>query len=275
MRHVNRRDFLKTSLGTAAVVAGWPQRPSRAAGEKVTIGVMGLGGRGRALAQMFAGRADVQIAYLCDADSRRFEPAKRAIEQAQGKAPQTVQDFRRILDDRSVDVLINATPDHWHALGTILACQAGKDVYVEKPLAHNIWEGRKMIEAARKYRRVVQVGTQTRSAPYVQAAIEQVRSGKLGDVHVIRVFNMMEHSPRPAGSVQPVPDGVGFTAVYSRRDGIVDWRACVDPVADQVEVTASHVGMAVDPATIEAVLAALLTQQPAARSDLVGESHAS
>ncbi len=210
MRHVNRRDFLKTSLGTVAVVAGWPQRLSRAAGEKVTIGVMGLGGRGRGLAQMFAARADVQIAYLCDADSRRFEPAKRAIEQAQGKAPQMVQDFRRILDDKSVDVLINATPDHWHALGTIMACQAGKDVYVEKPLAHNVWEGRKMIEAARKYRRVIQVGTQTRSAPYVQAAIEQVRNGKLGDVHLIRVFNMMRHSPRPAGSVQPVPDGFDY-----------------------------------------------------------------
>jgi predicted dehydrogenase len=210
MGSVNRRDFLKSTLGTAAAMAVLPQRPSRAANEKVILGVMGLGGRGQQLARMFAGRSDVQIAYLCDADSRRFAQAKQAIEQAQGKPPQMVQDFRRILDDASVDALINATPDHWHGLGTILACQAGKDVYVEKPLAHNIWEGRKMIEAARKYQRVVQVGMQTRSAPYMKDALEQVRSGKLGDVHMIRVFNMMQHSPMSPGSVQPVPEGFDY-----------------------------------------------------------------
>jgi predicted dehydrogenase len=210
MGSVNRREFLKSSLSTAAVMAVLPQRPSRAANEKVVLGVMGLGGRGQQLARMFAARSDTQIAYLCDPDSRRFASAKQAVEQAQGKPPQMVQDFRRILDDTSVDAIINATPDHWHALGTILACQAGKDVYTEKPLAHNIWEGRKMIEAARKYQRVVQVGMQTRSAPYMKDAVEQVRSGKLGDVHVIRVFNMMEHSRMSAGSVQPVPEGFDY-----------------------------------------------------------------
>jgi predicted dehydrogenase len=210
MKPVNRRDFLKNSLGTAAVVALLPQRQSRAATEKVTIGLMGCGGRGTAVARMFAARPDVQIAYLCDPDTRRFAWAKRAVEQAQGQAPQTVQDFRRILDDKQVDALINATPDHWHALGTIMACQAGKDVYVEKPMSHNIWEGRKMIEAARKYRRVVQVGMQTRSAPYAREAVEQIRSGRLGDVYAIRVFNMMQHAPMREGSVQPVPDGFDY-----------------------------------------------------------------
>jgi predicted dehydrogenase len=210
MKSVNRRDFLKSSLSTAAVVAALPQRQSRAANEKVMIGLMGCGGRGTQVAQMFAGRSDVQIAYLSDPDSRRSARAKQTIEQTQGKPTQVVQDFRRILDDKNVDALINATPDHWHALGTIMACQAGKDVYTEKPLAHNVWEGRKMIEAARKYKRVVQVGMQTRSSPYAKDAVEQIRSGKLGDVHAIRVFNMMQHPMMKEGSVQPIPEGFDY-----------------------------------------------------------------
>jgi len=210
MASVNRRDFLRGSLGAATMAAMLPQRPSRAASDKVIIGVMGLGGRGTQLAKMFAGREDVEIAYLSDPDSRRLPQASQAVTQAQGKQPQTVQDFRRILDDKNVDVLINATPDHWHALGTIMACQAGKDVYVEKPMAHNVWEGRKMIEAARKYKRVVQVGMQTRSSPYAKDAAEEVRGGKLGDVYLIRVFNMMQHPAMREGSVQPVPQGFDY-----------------------------------------------------------------
>jgi predicted dehydrogenase len=210
MESVNRRTFLKGSLGTAAMAAVLPQQASRAANDKIILGVMGVGGRGRQVAQMFAARTDVEVAWLCDPDSRRLGPAKQAIEQAQGKVPQTAQDFRRILDDKNVDALLNATPDHWHALGTILACQAGKDVYVEKPLAHNVWEGRKMIEAARKYKRVVQVGMQTRSAPYAMEAVEQIKSGRLGDVHMIRVFNMMQHPMMAEGSEQPVPEGFDY-----------------------------------------------------------------
>jgi predicted dehydrogenase len=210
MKPVKRRDFLKSSLGTAAVVALLPPRQNRAANDKVTLGLMGCGGRGTAVARMFAGRSDAQIAWVCDPDSRRAARTKQAIEQTQGKPTQAVQDFRRILDDKQVDALINATPDHWHALGTIMACQAGKDVYTEKPLAHNIWEGRKMIEAARKYQRVVQVGMQTRSAPYAREAVEQIRGGRLGDVYAVRVFNMMQHPMMSEGSVQPVPDGFDY-----------------------------------------------------------------
>jgi len=170
MNSVNRRDFLRSTIGIAATVAALPQRRSVAANEKVIIGVMGLGGRGRYLAESFARRPDTHIAYLCDADSRRMSRAQEAVEAAQSAKPRLVHDFRRILDDKNVDALINATPDHWHGLGSIMACQAEKDVYVEKPMAHNIWEGRKMVEAARKYKRVVQVGMQTRSAPYMANA---------------------------------------------------------------------------------------------------------
>jgi predicted dehydrogenase len=170
------------------------------------------------LAQCFTKRADAEIAYLCDPDSRRFARARKVVEETQHKSPKLVQDFRRVLDDGSVDALINATPDHWHGLGTIMACQAGKDVYVEKPLAHNIWEGRRMVEAARKYNRVVQVGMQSRSAPYVHKARQYIQSGKLGDIHLVRVFNMMQHprqQDRPGqlaamAAGQPVPEGFDY-----------------------------------------------------------------
>ncbi|MDH4241873.1 MAG: Gfo/Idh/MocA family oxidoreductase [Phycisphaerae bacterium] len=210
MKSLNRREFVKGSLGMLAASTVFPERKSYSANEKVIIGVMGLGGRGTYLAERFASRLDAEIAYLCDPDTRRFARARNVVEEAQDKRPKMVQDFRRILDDAGVDALINATPDHWHALGTIMACQADKDVYVEKPMAHNIWEGRKMIEAARKYKRVVQVGMQSRSAPYMKKAVEYIRSGKLGDVHLIRVFNMMKHPMMRKGPDQPVPEGFDY-----------------------------------------------------------------
>ena len=210
MKSLNRREFVKGSLGMLAASTVLPKCRSYAANEKVIIGVMGLGGRGTYLAERFAGRPDAEVAYLCDVDSRRFARARNVVEEAQNKRPKMVQDFRRILDDSSVNVLIVATPDHWHALGTIMACQAEKDVYVEKPMAHNIWEGRKMVEAARKYKRVVQVGMQSRSAPYMKKAVEYIRSGKLGDVYLIRVFNMMKHSMMRKGASRPVPEGFDY-----------------------------------------------------------------
>jgi len=210
MKSLNRRDFMKSSVGAAAGIAALSQTRTYAANEKVIIGVMGLGGRGTYLAEKFAERPDAEVAYLCDPNTRRFARARVAVEEVQEREPKLVQDFRRILDDKSVDVLINATPDHWHGLGTIRACQAGKDVYVEKPLAHNIWEGRKMVEAARKYKRVVQVGMQSRSAPYAQKARQYIRSGKLGDIYLVRVYNMMQHPKQKESPDAPVPDGFDY-----------------------------------------------------------------
>ena len=210
MSVLNRRDFMKTSIGTAAAFATLAPARSYGANDKIVIGVMGLGGRGTYLAQKFAERRDTEIAYLCDPNTRRFSRVRNAVEEEQDRSPAMVQDFRKILDDKNVDVLINATPDHWHGLGTILACQAGKDVYVEKPMAHNIWEGRKMIEAARKYKRVIQVGMQSRSAPYVHKAKEYIKSGKLGEVHLVRVYNMMQHSKQPDTPAGPVPAGFDY-----------------------------------------------------------------
>ncbi|HUU29761.1 MAG TPA: Gfo/Idh/MocA family oxidoreductase [archaeon] len=207
MKAIKRRDFLKSSLGAAAAVSAFSPGKSVSANDKIMVGVMGVGGRGTRLAEWFASRPDVEVAYICDVNERRFETVLEALEKYQDKDPKTVKDFRRILDDPQVDALINATPDHWHALGTIMACQAGKDVYVEKPLAHDIREGQKMVEAARKYKRVVQVGTQTRSAAYVKKAADFIKEGSLGEVHLVRVYFMMQHPEVPKGPEEPVPDG--------------------------------------------------------------------
>ena len=185
-RLTDRRAFLKTSTGAAAALAtGVTILPSRAraANDRCVVGMIGAGGRGHFLAERLLERDDVDIAWVGDPDSGRSARTAKLVEDRTGAKPKTTQDFRDILDDGDVDAVINATPDHWHAIPTIMACQAGKDVYVEKPASHNIWEGRKMVEAARKYNRIVQLGTQNRSAPYVQQAVDYIRSGELGEVH--------------------------------------------------------------------------------------------
>lgn len=210
MKTANRREFLKTSVTAATAFAILPGGKAAGPNARVILGVMGTGGRGTYLATAFARRTDAEVAYVCDADTRRMAQAQKSVAAAQNKQPKAVQDFRRILEDRSVDAIVNATPDHWHALGTILACQAGKDVYVEKPLCHNLWEGRKMIEAARKHQRVVQLGTQNRSANDAREAAEYVRSGRLGDLHLVRVFNMMQHGMGAQGPDQPPPPELDY-----------------------------------------------------------------
>src|SRR5262249_21656272 len=139
-----------------------------AASDKVNVAIIGVRGRGRSLSGEFASLPDVNIAYLCDVDSRVFERAAKAVEEKKGQQPPLIGDFRRALDDKSVDAVVIATPDHWHAPATLLACAAGKDVYVEKPASHNLREGRLMVEAARKHRHIVQLGTQSRSRASTQ-----------------------------------------------------------------------------------------------------------
>jgi len=184
-----RRGLIAGSIAAAgaaslsARLAAARSAPSRT----VQVGVMGLS-RGRALALGFARQPGVTVKYLCDVDKRRLATAAKAMEAAVGKAPQQVTDFRRILDDKEVDALVCATPNHWHGPATILACKAGKHVYVEKPCSHNPREGELMIEAARKYRRAVQVGTQRRSSPGTIKAMEQLRDGIIGRVYHARCW---------------------------------------------------------------------------------------
>jgi predicted dehydrogenase len=209
MKGLNRRLFIERSIGAVAGVAAVGAGKA-AANDKVIVGVMGLGGRGTFLAEEFAERADCEVAYLCDVDTRRLARAREAVERVQGQPVKLVQDFRKVLDDQDVNVLVNATPDHWHCLASVMACQAGKDVFVEKPMTHRLWEGQEMIKAAKRYARVIQVGMQSRSAPYVKAGLEYIRSGKLGDVRTVRVFNMMQHPLSTQGPDQPEPDELDY-----------------------------------------------------------------
>jgi predicted dehydrogenase len=205
---MKRRALLQTGLAIGAAAA--VPRSAFGANERVTLGIMGVNGRGRALAQEFAGLPDAQIKYVCDVDSRVLPRIVELVAGKQEKTPETVGDFRRILDDKGVDGLVVATPDHWHALATILACQAGKDVYVEKPCSHNVVEGRRMIDAARHYNRVVQVGTQRRSSPFFQEVMAALQAGKIGKVHMAKAINSQKRKNIGHAADAPVPAGVDY-----------------------------------------------------------------
>jgi len=210
MKSLTRRQFLGT-VGAASTFTILSNKKSMASDDTIKIGMMGLGGRGRFLTERFVQRPDVEILYLCDVNQAQFSYAREIVAEYQDNQPKLTQDFRDMLNDPDVDAIVNATPVHWHALGTIMACQAGKDVYVEKPLSVTPWEGLKMVEAARKYKRVVQVGCQTRSAPYVKNAADYVQAGKLGDVHIASVYQIVDWKNEVHNTKEePVPDGLDW-----------------------------------------------------------------
>lgn len=213
MQSANRRRFLAATgtAAAAAVAAPALTSTSASANDRIRVAVIGLGGRGRvshcgALIEL-AKEENVEIAALCDCDENRTAQAAAEVEQRTGKRPATFFDERKLLDDKSIDAVSLATPNHWHALETIWACQAGKDVYVEKPASHNIFEGRKMVEAAHKYRRIVQHGTQCRSSPKIREGIEKLHQGAIGRVYLARgiAFKRRAGGRNEFG---PVPPGV-------------------------------------------------------------------
>ncbi len=193
MARLTRRNVLKGALASTTfplfTVAGTKASGKvLGANDTIRVAVAGINGRGTAHISEFAGLEGVEVAYLVDPDSRLFESRSKQVRDRSGKDPQCVQDIRRVLDDKSVDVISIATCNHWHALMTIWACQAGKDVYVEKPISHNVFEGRKCVEAARKYGRIVQHGTQQRSSNSRAAEIAAVQSGKYGKLLVSKGY---------------------------------------------------------------------------------------
>lgn len=214
---ISRREFLHGSTtlaaGTAlgAMLLGRPSAVRAAeAGEKIVVGIMGLG-RGKSLARTFASRPNAVVAYVCDVDQQRAHEGASTVSETAGNTPRIVGDFREILDDRSVDALVIAAPDHWHAPATILACAAGKHVYCEKPASHNPQEGEWQVAAARKYNRVVQLGTQRRSMPVFQEAIARLHGGAIGRVLLARAWYF---NPRPSiGRGQPadVPSWLDYS----------------------------------------------------------------
>ena len=158
------------------------------ANDKIRVGIMGIGTKGAQDLENFLRNPEVEFPVLCDVDDAHLADGIKLVEKYRGKKPDTVKDFRRILDRADVDAVLIATPDHWHALPTVMACQAGKDVYVEKPLATTIAEGRAMVTAGQKHQRVVQMGTQWRSGKHWADAIEFVKSGQLGTVGIVRAW---------------------------------------------------------------------------------------
>ena len=201
---MNRRYLIRSAVaGAAAANIG------RAANDRVNLAVIGLRTQGKSLAGHFAS-AGAEILYLVDVDERVLSSVAGGFEQKFGKRPKTAGDLRRVLDDKSVDAVVIAAPDHWHAPATILACDAGKDVYVEKPCSHNAREGRLMIEAARRNRRIVQHGTQARSRANTRRAIEYVHSGKIGRVLMAKAWNVQLRRDIGHKDDAPVPPGVDY-----------------------------------------------------------------
>lgn len=220
MSEMTRRNFLERSgkgaisvaMGGAALSA-LSARRVLGANERVQLGLIGCGGRGSMVVRNMIEECEIDVTYLCDLREDRCENAANAYaEAAGGHKPKITKEMSELLASKEVDAVIIGTPDHWHAPASILACQAGKDVYVEKPHAHNIWESRKMIEAARKYDRVLQVGTQNRSAPYNLAALEYVKSGELGPIHLVKVYNLKSGGPFQLGDPGKKPDGFDWDA---------------------------------------------------------------
>jgi len=214
---ISRREFLTRSTQAAAGIfitsaltsCGAPRTAPAVSGriiganDRINMAMIGIRSRGNAVAEEFAGIRNVRFKTLCDIDENLFPPRVKRIGEIQGYTPSTVvYDMRRVFEDKDIDAVAIGTPNHWHALATIWACQAGKHVYVEKPCSHNIWEGKKMIEAARKYNRLVQVGFQNRSISNVRQAIKFLHDGELGDIYMARGLCF-----KPRGNIGKYPDG--------------------------------------------------------------------
>lgn len=214
-----RRTFLKHGILAATglhAATAFSSAQVAGANGRIRLGFIGLGWRGGELLKQFSRLKDVEIAWLCDADSELIDKAKKDYPTAK-----SAQDMRRIFDDPEVDAVVISTSTHWHALATVWACQAGKDVYVEKPVSHNVWEGRKMVEAARKYNRVVQGGTQQRSDPFQQELKDYLDSGDLGEIKYVRC----NHYGRRAS--------IGKVAQPIKPPTTVDYDLWLGPAADE------------------------------------------
>jgi predicted dehydrogenase len=203
---MNRRYF----FGTAVAGFALARMRAVAANDKMNVGMIGVGGRGRGLLGACTRLPGVNVTHLCDADQASLERANQIISKAGLAQPKTTNDMRHLFDDKTIDAVVIATPDHWHAPATLLACDAGKHVYVEKPASHNIREGRLMLESARHNRRIVQVGTQARSRQSTIRGIEIAKSGKIGKVIMAKAWNVQlrENIGRKENSA--VPEGVDY-----------------------------------------------------------------
>jgi len=222
MKTISRREFVggTAKAAGAAVLAAAAGTPAAAGQEaasrvslndRITVALIGCGDQGRADLGALLRLPEVECAALADVDDHRLSETVQSVAAERGRKPDGYRDFRKVLERKDVQAVVVATPDHWHALPTILACQAGKDVYVEKPLATSIAEGRAMVRAARRSNRVVQVGTQQRSAEHFQEAVEIVRSGELGRLRFVRAWACLDwKGPIGSPADRKPPDYVDY-----------------------------------------------------------------
>ncbi|MDR0520997.1 MAG: Gfo/Idh/MocA family oxidoreductase [Planctomycetaceae bacterium] len=203
-----RRRFFKTSALAAATLSLGTYIESRAEGanDKIVLALVGCGNRGMStITACCKGNPNVEIKTVCDVNRSKLANAVNSVEKSFGKAPKAAEDMKTIFDDKDVNAVWIATPEHWHTLASIWACQAGKDVYVEKNPSVNIWEGRQLVKAAEKYKRVVQVGFQNRSAPYAFSAKKYIEEGKLGKIVTIKSYCMLGGGKSKLPPDAPIP----------------------------------------------------------------------
>ena len=239
----NRRSFIKkTAIGTTgitlgAATAGFTAKSYskiQGANDRINMSVIGVRGQGNGHLRRWAGMAkkdNVYVKTICDVDENLFAERVENVNKIQGEKPGTEVDMRRVFEDKDIDAVSVATPNHWHALATIWAVQSGKDVYVEKPCSHNVWEGRQMIEAARKYNRVVQVGFQNRSIDNIRKAMQALHNGVIGDVYMAKglcykprgSFGRSEDSAPPEGLHYDMWLGPAKWRPYNEKRGHYNW----------------------------------------------------
>jgi predicted dehydrogenase len=213
---VDRRDFLKRAgaagLGIAITnrLPATALRTSRSANEKIVVAVVGLNGRGMVHAQNFSRLQNSEVAYLCDVDSNVLAKASKSMMSAQARTPKAIGDFRRALDDKRVDVVSIATPDHWHTPMAILALKAGKHVYLEKPCGHNPREGELLVAAAQKYGKLVQQGSQQRSSQRTIDALAAIKEGAIGKPYLVRAWYANTRTGIGHGKPAPVPPNLDY-----------------------------------------------------------------
>ena len=208
----SRRTLLKTAFASAGALGLGGLIPSSVLGanDRINLAIIGIRGRGKEYFGQWTKIPGVRIAALCDVDENLFETRAQELEKVQGVRPMVETDLRRVMDDQGIDAVAIATPNHWHALAAIWAIQAGKDVYVEKPVSHTIAEGRKIVEAARTYNRIVQTGSQYRSNPMVRLAVEFIHGGGIGEIYMARCAVYRPRESIGRGRIVDVPPGVNF-----------------------------------------------------------------
>src|SRR3954465_2681058 len=212
MKHITRRSFLK-STALAASAFGWPVHSwsqVRGANDDIRVAIVGFNGQGSGDMEGFRKVPGVRVVALCDVDKNVLAGGEKKFKD-RNEPIQTYTDVRKLLENKDIDVVHTATPNHWHSLIAIWAIQAGKDVYVQKPVSHNVFEGRQIVNAARKYNKIVQTGTQSRSSQAIREAVEWVQAGNLGKIKIARgTCYKRRASIGKVDGPQPIPEGVDY-----------------------------------------------------------------